>query len=307
MVGTGRGAQLGLLIKGPEILESTRRVDTIVLDKTGTVTTGRMSLAGIAAAAGTDPDEALRLAGALEAASEHPIGRAIAAAAADRLGPLPGVEGFANREGLGVEGTVEGRRLVAGRPGLLAERGLALGAELDDARRAAEARGQTAIAVAWDGEARAVLAVADAVKESSAEAVAQLKALGLRPVLLTGDNETTAAAVAREWASTRSSRGAAVRQGRRRPAAAGRGPRRGDGGGRGQRRARAGAGRPRARHRHRDRRRHRGLGPHARLRTCAPRRTRSASRARRCARSSRTSAGRSATTSPACRSPRSAC
>ena len=197
MVGTGRGAQLGLLIKGPEVLESTRRVDTIVLDKTGTVTTGRMSLVDVAVAAGEDRAQALRLAGAIEDASEHPIAQAIAAAARD-AGPLPGVETFANREGLGVEGTVEGRDVVIGRPALLAERGMALPPELDEARRTAEARGQTAIAAGWDGRARAVLTVADTIKPTSAEAVAALRALGLRPVLLTGDNATTARAVAAE-------------------------------------------------------------------------------------------------------------
>jgi Cu+-exporting ATPase len=192
LVGTGRGAQLGLLIKGPEVLESTRRVDTIVLDKTGTVTTGRMSLVEVVA---DDRDEALRLVAALEHASEHPIAQAIAKAAP---GPLPAVEGFANREGLGVEGVVEGHAMIVGRPALLADWAMHLSPELDAARRAAEARGQTAIAAGWDGQARAVFVVADTVKPTSAEAVASLKALGLRPVLLTGDNRATAEAVAAE-------------------------------------------------------------------------------------------------------------
>jgi Cu+-exporting ATPase len=197
MVGTGRGAQLGLLIKGPEVLESTRKVDTVVLDKTGTVTTGKMAVVEVVVADGVDRDEALRLVGALESASEHPIARAIArTAAAD--GPLPVVEGFVNREGLGVEGVVDGHGIIAGRPALLAEWSLHLSPELDAARRAAEARGQTAIAAGWDGRATAVFVVADTVKDTSAEAVASLKALGLRPVLLTGDNETTARAVAAE-------------------------------------------------------------------------------------------------------------
>jgi P-type Cu+ transporter len=195
MVGTGRGAQLGLLIKGPEVLESTRRVDTVVLDKTGTVTTGKMSLVEVTVAGGVDRDEALRLVGALEHASEHPIAQAIAAAALPQ-GPLPAVEGFANREGLGVEGVVDRHALIVGRPALLADWAMHLSPELDAARRAAEARGQTAIAAGWDGQATAVFVVADTVKDSSAEAVASLKALGLRPVLLTGDNETTARAVA---------------------------------------------------------------------------------------------------------------
>ena len=196
LVGTGRGAQLGLLIKGPEILESTRRADTIVLDKTGTVTTGRMALHAVATAPGTDEDEALRLAGALEDASEHPIAQAIAAAARDRLGSLPGVQGFANREGLGVEGTVEGRAVVVGRPALLADHGFRLPPGLEAARRDAEREGRTAVAAAWDGAARALLVVADTVKPTSAEAVRALRDLGLRPVLLTGDNEAAARAVA---------------------------------------------------------------------------------------------------------------
>jgi Cu+-exporting ATPase len=195
MVGTGRGAQLGLLIKGPEVLEATRRVDTILLDKTGTVTTGRMTLAAITAADGVDPDEALRLVAALEHASEHPIAQAIAQAA---TAPHPPVEGFTNRAGLGVEGVVDGHAVVAGRPALLADWAMHLPPELEAARAAAEARGQTAIAAGWDGRAAAILAVADTVKPTSAEAVERLKALGLRPVLLTGDNETTARAVAAE-------------------------------------------------------------------------------------------------------------
>jgi P-type Cu+ transporter len=197
LVGTGRGAQLGLLIKGPEVLESTRRVDTVVLDKTGTVTTGKMTLVELTVADGVDRDDALRLVGALENASEHPIAQAIARAAAAQS-PLPAVEGFTNREGLGVEGVVEGHGLIVGRPALLAEWALHLPPELDAARRAAEARGQTAIAAGWDGRATAVFVVADSVKDSSAEAVASLKALGLHAVLLTGDNETTARAVAAE-------------------------------------------------------------------------------------------------------------
>ena len=197
MVGTGRGAQLGLLIKGPEILESTRSIDTIVLDKTGTVTTGQMTLLDITVADGINPDRALQLVGALENASEHPIARAIATASMAQW-PLPGVEGFTNREGLGVEGIVDGHAIIAGRPVLLAHRGLHLPPALDAARQTAEARGQTAIAAGWDGRATAVFVVADAVKPTSAEAIRQLKALGLRTVLLTGDNATTARTVADE-------------------------------------------------------------------------------------------------------------
>jgi P-type Cu+ transporter len=196
LVGTARGAQLGLLIKGPEILESTRKVDTIVLDKTGTVTTGQMSLVDLVTASDADRADVLRLVGALEYASEHPIAQAIAAGARDELGSLPPVASFSNREGLGVEGVVEGHGVVAGRPVLLADWAMHLGPELEAAKAAAERHGRTAIAAGWDGQARALLVVADTVKPTSAEAVASLKALGLRPVLLTGDNEATARAVA---------------------------------------------------------------------------------------------------------------
>ncbi len=198
LVGTGRGAQLGILIKGPEVLESTRRIDTVVLDKTGTVTTGQMRLVDVAVADGVDRDEALRVVGGLEDASEHPIAQAIARAAREQAGDLPGVESFTNREGLGVQGTVGGREVIAGRPSLLEDRGLHLGPELAAARRAAQEQGRTAIAAGWDGEARAILTVADTVKDSSPEAVARLRALGLRTVLLTGDNEATARAVAEQ-------------------------------------------------------------------------------------------------------------
>ena len=197
LVGTGRGAQLGLLIKGPEILESTRRVDTIVLDKTGTVTTGTMAVADIATAPGVDRAHVLRIAGALEDASEHPIAGAIARAARQEPGAgLPAVEGFANRDGLGVEGVVDGHGVQVGRPTLMAEWSLRVPGELDAARRAAEAQGHTAVVAAWDGAVRAVLVVADTIKPTSAEAVRSLRALGLRPVLLTGDNAATARAVA---------------------------------------------------------------------------------------------------------------
>jgi Cu+-exporting ATPase len=202
MVGTGRGAQLGILIKGPEVLESTRRIDTIVLDKTGTVTTGQMTLLDVVAADGEDRDEVLRLAGALEDASEHPIAKAVAVAARSSSGRLPKVEDFANVEGLGVQGVVvEGDRshaVLVGRPRLLEEWSQALPVDLERAFSEAQARGATAIAVGWDGKARGVLVVADAIKPTSAEAIAQLRALGLTPVLLTGDNEATARTVARE-------------------------------------------------------------------------------------------------------------
>ncbi|MDY7090730.1 MAG: heavy metal translocating P-type ATPase [Actinomycetota bacterium] len=195
LVGTGRGAQLGILIKGPEVLESTRAVDTVVLDKTGTVTAGRMSLVDVVPAAGVDRDELLCLAGAVEAASEHPIAQAIAAAAA-AAAPLPAVTGFANTEGLGVTGTVDNHVLHVGRPALLREAGLTVPADVEQAVDAAHAAGQTAVVAGWDGQARGVLAVADTVKPTSRDAVARLRALGLSPVLLTGDNETVARAVA---------------------------------------------------------------------------------------------------------------
>ncbi|MFD9481269.1 heavy metal translocating P-type ATPase [Streptomyces nojiriensis] len=198
MVGTGRGAQLGILIKGPEVLESTRRVDTVVLDKTGTVTTGRMTLDGVFTAAGVDERELLRLAGSLEHASEHPIARAVAAGAAERAGSLPVPESFENVAGLGVQGVVDGHAVLVGRERLLADWSIELPAGLAEAKSAAEAAGSTAVLVAWDGAARGVLTVADAVKETSAEAVSRLRALGLTPVLLTGDNKAVAATVARE-------------------------------------------------------------------------------------------------------------
>ncbi|MFJ9906157.1 heavy metal translocating P-type ATPase [Streptomyces sp. NPDC101152] len=197
MVGTGRGAQLGILIKGPEVLESTRRVDTMVLDKTGTVTTGRMTLHEVYVTDGVGKDELLRLAGALEHASEHPIAQAIAAGAIERVESLPVPENFENIAGLGVQGVVDGHAVLVGREKLLREWGVELPRELAEAKAAAEAEGHTAVAVAWDGEARGVLTVADAVKETSAEAVAELRRLGLRPVLLTGDNQLVAESVAR--------------------------------------------------------------------------------------------------------------
>ncbi|MCP3420512.1 heavy metal translocating P-type ATPase [Nocardioides pinisoli] len=192
MVGTGRGAQLGILIKGPEVLESTRHVDTIVLDKTGTVTTGEMTVHDVVAAEGESADDVRRVAAALESASEHPIGRAIAAVE----GPLPAVEDFANREGLGVQGVVEGRAVVVGRPSLLADWAQHLPPSLVAAVERAQGEGRTAVAVGWDGRARGVIVVGDTVKPTSAQAVAALRELGLTPVLLTGDNEAAARHVA---------------------------------------------------------------------------------------------------------------
>jgi Cu+-exporting ATPase len=199
LVGTGRGAQMGVLIKGPEILESTRRVDTIVLDKTGTVTTGKMTLTGALPEQGVDRAELLRLAGALEHASEHPVAQAIAKGAAAETGvELPAVEDFQNVEGKGVQGIVEGHFVVVGRESLLKDWTLELSPDLVEAKADAEREGKTAVAVGWDGEARGVLIVADTVKPTSAEAIAQFKTLGLTPVLLTGDNKAVAVRIAAE-------------------------------------------------------------------------------------------------------------
>ncbi|MCW2972911.1 MAG: heavy metal translocating P-type ATPase [Thermoleophilia bacterium] len=195
LVGTGRGAQLGILIRGPEVLEATRRIDTVLLDKTGTVTTGVMSVEAITLADDVDRASALRFAGALESGSEHPIARAVAAAAHDELGTLPAIESFTNRPGLGAEGRVEGTHVVVGRPALMRQHGLTVPDRLSQAVTAAEHAGSTAIVVAWDAEVRAVFVIGDTVKESSRAAIASLRRLGLRPVLLTGDNEATARAV----------------------------------------------------------------------------------------------------------------
>ncbi|MGW4212132.1 heavy metal translocating P-type ATPase [Lentzea sp. NPDC004789] len=194
LVGTGRGAQLGILIKGPEVLESTRRVDTVVLDKTGTVTAGRMSLVSVHTAQDETEAEVLRLAGALEHASEHPIAKAVVRAA----GEVPAVDDFQNVEGLGVQGVVDGHAVLVGRQKLLDEWSIRLDPALAEAKEAAERQGRTAVLVAWDGKARGVLVVADTVKPTSKEAIEGLRGLGLRPVLLTGDNEAAARAVAAE-------------------------------------------------------------------------------------------------------------
>jgi P-type Cu+ transporter len=191
MVGTGRGAQLGIVIKGPEVLETTRRIDTIVVDKTGTVTTGVMTLVDVIAESAERPDEVLRLAGALEDSSQHPIAKAIARGARDKIGDLPTVEEFKSLEGLGVQGVVDEHTVVVGRRRLLD-----LPEELAEAMRRAESDGKTAVAVGWDGKARGVLVVGDAVKPTSADAVRELRALGLTPIMLTGDNEAAARMVA---------------------------------------------------------------------------------------------------------------
>ena len=198
LVGTGRGAQLGILIKGPEVLESTRKIDTVVLDKTGTVTAGRMSLAAVVPTPGQDTGELLTLVGAVEDASEHPIGAAIAAGAVDRLGGgLPAVTGFVSHAGLGVSGAADGHAVAAGRQAWLeGEWAQQVPAVLAARALEAEAAGQTTVYAGWDGQVRGLLVVSDTVKPTSAEAIAELRRMRLRPVLLTGDNARAAAAVA---------------------------------------------------------------------------------------------------------------
>jgi Cu+-exporting ATPase len=198
LVGTGRAAQLGVLIKGPEVLESTRKIDTVVLDKTGTVTTGKMSLVDVITTAEADRATLLRYAGALEDASEHPVAQAIAKAATAELGDLPAAEGFTNVEGKGVHGVVDGHTVVVGRESLLADWSQSLDPTLVAAKVHAESEGKTAVAVGWDGSARGILVIADTVKPTSAEAIRQFKRLGLTPILLTGDNETVADRIAGE-------------------------------------------------------------------------------------------------------------
>jgi Cu+-exporting ATPase len=198
MVGTGRGAQLGILIRGPEVLEQTRRVTTVVLDKTGTVTDGRMRVERVLPAAGVDGPELLRLVASAEAASEHPIAQAIAAHAREQGSPLEPVERFTSRSGLGVEAVVDGHAVVVGRPAMLAERGLELEDVLRDELTAEEGLGRTVVAAAIDGSVAGAVTLADGIKPTSAAAVAELRALGLTPVLLTGDNERAARAVAAE-------------------------------------------------------------------------------------------------------------
>ncbi len=198
LVGTGRGAQMGVLIKGPEVLESTRRVDTIVVDKTGTVTTGTMTLTEVVPAPGVERAQLLRLAGSLENASEHPIAQAIATGATEQVGDLPTPESFENIEGLGVQGIVDGHAVLVGREALLAEWSQYLDDNLRAAKRAAEVSGKTAVTVGWEGQARGVLVVADQIKPTSAQAITQFAELGLTPVLLTGDNQTVAEEIAAE-------------------------------------------------------------------------------------------------------------
>uniref|UniRef100_A0A5Q5BHB8 Cation-transporting P-type ATPase B n=2 Tax=unclassified Mycobacterium TaxID=2642494 RepID=A0A5Q5BHB8_MYCSS len=198
LVGTGRGAQMGVLIKGPEVLESTRKVDTVVLDKTGTVTTGTMTLVDVITTPGTERRELLRLAGALENASEHPIARAVATAAAEEVGTLPTPQDFANAEGKGVHGVVDGHAVLVGRESMLTDWAQHLSAELAHAKTRAEADGKTVVAVGWDGQPRGLLIIADTVKPTSAQAISQMRALGLTPILLTGDNAAAARHIAAE-------------------------------------------------------------------------------------------------------------
>jgi P-type Cu+ transporter len=213
LVGTGRGAQLGIVIKGPEVLESTRRIDTVLLDKTGTVTTGEMTVVDIVAAPGEDVDEVLAVAGGLQSASSHPIARAVVRRAEQRLaelglinlgrpeqghGGLPAVTGFAALDGLGVRGTVEGRDAVIGRRLLLSRHDIALTDDLGAALAAAERHGGTGVVVAWSGRARAVLVLADTVRPTSRAAVDALRRLGVEPILVTGDGRGAAEAVAHQ-------------------------------------------------------------------------------------------------------------
>ena len=198
LAGTGRGAQIGILIKGPQVLESTRAIGTVVLDKIGTITTGKMSLTGLIAAPGQDPGEVLRLAGAAEDASAHPIATAIADGARQRLGSaLPAVAEFTSHPGLGVSGVVEDHAVVVGRATWLADEWThPVPPALTGRASEAEVAGQTAVFAGWDGRARGLLIVSDTIKPTSAHAIARLRAMGLHPVLLTGDNARAARAVA---------------------------------------------------------------------------------------------------------------
>jgi Cu+-exporting ATPase len=196
LVATGRGAQLGILIRGPQVLERTRQADTVVLDKTGTLTTGVMTLHDVVCVDGVDEKDVLRLAGAVEDASEHPVGRAVAVAARDAFGDLPAVAGFVASAGLGVRGTVEGHPVVVGRMALLAAEEVTVPRVLASAVADAGRAGRTAVVAAWDGQARAVLVVGDTIRPTSTRAVADLRALGLDPVLLTGDSLVAARSVA---------------------------------------------------------------------------------------------------------------
>jgi Cu+-exporting ATPase len=196
MVGSGRAAQMGIVIKGIDVLQSTRRIDTVVLDKTGTVTTGAMTLAGVHCIEGVSREEVLRLAGAVEKGSEHPIARAIVSAAEDELGVLPALDEFMAMPGVGATGRLDGTIITVGREEVFRERLVIIPSMLRDALAASRERGETAVVVAWDAQAKAVISVADQPKSTSPDAIAQLKLMGLAPILLTGDNEVTARAIA---------------------------------------------------------------------------------------------------------------
>ena len=196
MVGSGRAAQMGIVIKGIDVLQSTRRIDTVVLDKTGTVTTGAMTLAGVHCIEGVSRDDVLRMAGAVEKGSEHPIARAIVAAAEEEFGVLPALDEFMAMPGVGATGRLDGTIVTVGREEVFRERLVIIPSVLRDALAASRERGETAVVVAWDAQAKAVISVADQPKSTSPDAIAQLKLMGLAPILLTGDNEVTARAIA---------------------------------------------------------------------------------------------------------------
>jgi Cu+-exporting ATPase len=196
MVGSGRAAQMGIVIKGIDVLQSTRRIDTVILDKTGTVTTGKMTLVDVVCAEGVQREDALRYAAAVEAASEHPIARAIASAGVQELGVLPSLDEFASMPGLGATGRIGGVIITVGREEVLRQRLVIIPTVLKNALESSRREGHTAVVVAWDGQAQAVIAVADQPKPTSAEAIASLRLMGLAPVLLTGDNQVTAEAIA---------------------------------------------------------------------------------------------------------------
>ena len=196
MVGSGRAAQMGIVIKGIDVLQSTRRIDTVVLDKTGTVTTGAMTLAGVHCIEGVSSDDVLRMAGAVEKGSEHPIARAIVTAAEEEIGVLPALDEFMAMPGVGATGRLDGTIITVGREEVFRERLVIIPSVLRDALAASRERGETAVVVAWDAQAKAVISVADQPKSTSPDAIAQLKLMGLAPILLTGDNEVTARAIA---------------------------------------------------------------------------------------------------------------
>jgi Cu+-exporting ATPase len=196
MVGSGRAAQMGIVIKGIDVLQSTRRIDTVVLDKTGTVTTGAMTLAGVHCIEGVSRAEVLRMAGAVEKGSEHPIARAIVTAAEEEIGALPALDEFMAMPGVGATGRLDGTIITVGREEVFRERLVIIPSVLRDALAASRERGETAVVVAWDAQAKAVISVADQPKSTSPDAIAQLKLMGLAPILLTGDNEVTARAIA---------------------------------------------------------------------------------------------------------------